>query len=290
MQVAQRILFIPRLALSLLSWLLLHTLSWLIRSALRVGRLLKRPRRSRWIGFSEVVAKPIGIPFLIVTAPRWNCHATIAITDSFHIKNKISLNTESAFHSSEAFSFVLYPESGAAFSIASHLGPRGEITFNLSPGAYRIGARYYGSTEDPSFPEVFADGEVALEAVCLKGETIRYQKQLESIRNRRHWPSAWLHYYVFHMLQWRFLGEEFLKKEFVPVGNPDTDFEYGFLKAGQELTVKTGEEPYPTCVFVTIYNRHSFPVKWTEVPHSPHHETCLQDGFYLIRRIRMREF
>ena len=290
MQLERRILFIPRLALSLLSWLLFRTLSWLIRSALRVGRLLTRPRSSRWIGFSEVVAKPIGIPFLIVTAPRWNCHATIAITDSFQIKNKISLNTESAFQNSEAFSFVLYPERGAAFSIASHLGPRDEIALTVAPGSYRIGARYYGSAEDPTFPEVLADGEVALESVCLKGETSRYQKQLESIRDRRHWPSAWLHYYVYQMLQWRFLGEAFLKKEFVPVGNPDTGFEYGFLKAGQELTVKTGDEYYPVCVFVTIYNRHSFPVKWEEVKHSPHHEQCLQDGFYLIRRIRMREF
>jgi hypothetical protein len=290
MQLKESILFIPRLALSFLSWLLLHTLSWLIRSALRVGRLIRRPKGSRWIGFSEVVARPIGIPFLIVTAPRWNCHATIAITDSFQVNNKISLNTESAFQSSVAFSFVLYPERGPAFSIASHLGSRGQVALTLEPGFYRIGARYYGSVEDPIFPEIFADEKVVLESVCLKGETSRYQKQLESIRDRRHWPSAGLHYYVYHMLQWRFLGEAFLKKEFVPVGNPDTDFEYGVLKAGQELTVERGEEPYPACVFVTIYNRHSFPVKWAEVTHSPHHETCLQDGFYLIRRIRMREF
>lgn len=290
MQLERSILFIPRLALSLLSWLLLHTLSYLIRGGLRAGRLLKRPRKSRWIGFSEVVARPIGIPFLIVTAPRWNCHATIAITDSFQIKYNISFNTESAFQSSEAFSFVLYPESGAAFSIASHLGARGEIARTLAPGSYRIGARYYGSAEDPTFPEVLADGKVALKSVCLKGETSRYQKQLESIRDRRHWPSAWLHYYVYHMLQWRFLGDALLKKEFVPVGNPDTDFEYGFLKAGQELTVTMGKEASPTRVFVTIYNRHSFPVKWTEVTYSPHHEQCLQDGFYLIRRIRMRDF
>lgn len=270
--------------------MLLHTLSWLIRSALRVVRLLKRPRSSRWIGFSEVVAKPIGIPFLVVTAPRWNCHATIAITDSFQIKNKIGLNNESAFQSSEAFSFVLYPESGAAFSIASHLGPRGEIAHTLATGSYRIGARYYGSVEDPTFPEILADGEVALESVCLKGETSRYKKQLESIRDRRHWPSAILHYYVYNMLQWRFLGEAFLKKEFVPVGNPDTDFEYGFFKTGQELIVKPREESYPSRVFITIYNRHSFPLKWAEVIDFPHLEHCLQDGFYLIRRIRMREF
>jgi hypothetical protein len=86
------------------------------------------------------------------------------------------------------------------------------------------------------------------------------------------------------------LPPSFVRREYLPVGNPETAFRYGYLGRGQcvEITSSHGIlEGY--CLYLTIYNRSSFPVLWSEVRSLPYRSrpaeaTCS----YLLRLHAMR--
>ena len=256
-----------------------------VRGIILVRNRLSLNKPARWMGFSELVGKRWGVAFLVITAPRWNCHATIALTDSFPLRGRLSILTKCADGSAEAYSFVVYPESGMPFTLPFVGEGASEIAMDLPPGRYRIGARYYGSCKDPEFPEVRADGVEVVKGRVIAGERDRYREQLALLRTRDSIVCRMLHYYVFHFLSWRVGGEDFMKREFLPVGNPDTEFDYDAIREGDVREIVATDKDREKRVYVTLYNRQSFPVFWTEIKSLPYPLRAECDGFYLVRRV-----
>lgn len=270
-----------------MSFLLFRVIRSGVRVLIRVKNRISAGKPGGWMGLSEFVAKPVRFAFLVVTAPRWNCHATIALTDSFRVDSKLSLEVLAPEDSAQASTYVIYPEHGKAFTPAPEDRSEGKISLTVSPGLYRVGGRYYESVADPVFPEIRADDEVVIPRRCLEGERDRYRSQLESIRGKKSRWAGMLHYYMYYFLRWGLGGDSFLKREFLPVGNPDTTFEYDAFRSGDEVEILATEAECEQRVFLTCFNRHSFPVIWEEIGHFPHRVKMAFDGFYLLRRVRL---
>lgn len=278
-----------RLVLCVGSFICFRIARFLVRVIILIRNRLRLNKPAGWMGFSELVAKPWGVAFLVITAPRWNCHATIALTDSFPVHSRICVPLRGANESAEAYSFVIYPESGAPFTLPLDEGGTSEMAMNLSPGRYRIGARYYGSCEDPEFPAIHADGVEVISGRVIVAERERYRQQLTSLRARESRVCRMLHYYVFYFLTLRVGSDAFMKREFLPVGNPDTEFEYDAIRKGDVCEIARDESTHgDRRIYVTLYNCQSFPVFWTQIESLPYRLRADCDGFYLVRRVAAR--
>jgi hypothetical protein len=81
-----------------------------------------------------------------------------------------------------------------------------------------------------------------------------------------------------------------LRRKFLPVGNPDTEFRYGSLSRGQRLSITSdGAEEGRVNVYITFYNWASFPEYWCQVTDanwlSPSFD---MDVAYAVRRVRAK--
>jgi hypothetical protein len=115
-------------------------------------------------------------------------------------------------------------------------------------------------------PAVTVDDHIFVSGGLIAGEASRYRDHLESIRNRSSFYYRLLHYYVFFYLKYGTKNTDWLRAHFLPVGNPDTEWYYGHLAAGEQLGVRfdsAHERAYHT--YVAFYNWASFPVDWTKI-------------------------
>jgi hypothetical protein len=114
---------------------------------------------------------------------------------------------------------------------------------------------------------------------------------LSGLRNKDGIFYASLHYYVLEMLRLRqYLPASFVRREYLPVGNPETAFSYGYLRRGQSLEISSSRGiPQGHRLYLTIYNRSSFPVSWSEVRSLPYRTSPAGvTGSYLLRLHAMR--
>jgi hypothetical protein len=77
----------------------------------------------------------------------------------------------------------------------------------------------------------------------------------------------------------------FAEREYLPAGNPQTSFRYGFLQAATSLLIELDAGLLGTHdVYFTAYNRASFPVRWYPLTESKHTTPAIPAaGSYLIR-------
>jgi hypothetical protein len=124
----------------------------------------------------------------------------------------------------------------------------------------------------------------------IPGEASRYRGHLESIRDRSGLYYVLLNYYVFFHLKHRSKKADWLRSQFLPMGNPDTEWYYGHLAAGEQLDLRfdaVHQRLYNT--YVTFYNWSSFPVDWCKVKTLEWRSTQFsrQVG-YIVRCVRKR--
>ena len=102
----------------------------------------------------------------------------------------------------------------------------------------------------------------------------------------KNWFYSSLHYYIYTILKLRdYLPESFVRKEYLPLGAPDTHFAYNYLDAGQTLTIESAPEVVEQFdIYFTLYDRSSLPLTWciiTEEKYiSPPQDT---KGYFLLR-------
>ena len=76
-----------------------------------------------------------------------------------------------------------------------------------------------------------------------------------------------------------------MEGEYLPAGNPQTTFRYGSVRTGTRLAIDLDPRLWQTSdVYLTVYNRASFPVLSEQLT-GPGHETAAvqADGTYLVR-------
>jgi hypothetical protein len=238
---------------------------------------------------SDDLEKHGGFHIVSVLAPRWNCHALLARLSPIWIDRSLTLELAGFGSQADSWSLVLYDVSLKMQQwVGSATISEKTVTWHLLPAAYSLSLRYYTDSDDIEVPTVVIDGSVRVVGGKIAGEATRYKRHLETIRNRSGPISRLLHYYVFYGLSRKEKCAALLRRQFLPMGNPDTEWNYGHLAVGERLRIHSNhahQQAYNT--YVCYYNWASFPVEWHRIEGL---EWC-GDAFdqavgYAIRRVR----
>jgi hypothetical protein len=240
-------------------------MQWLVRRHYKL--LLSNGARQKWKTISEDLEMPGRLHVISVLAPRWNCHALLASMSPIWVGQSMTLELAGFGSQADAWSLILYDDSlNVREWIGSATIKERTVTWHLNPAAYTLSLRYYVDGDDIEVPTVIIDGSVRIVGGKIAGERLRYKRHLETIRNRDGLYFRLLHYYMFYYLSRQRKSEGWLRQQFLPVGNPDTEWHYGHLDVGEMLTIHCDEACQQTYnVYACFYNWASFPVEWQTI-------------------------
>ena len=230
---------------------------------------------------------PISLPVLMTTGPRWNTHALIGTLGPLKVSRSVSLCTSMCMNSASSWTGVIYrfPDFHTVSQFSSLSDPASQdwSSIALPPGRYVLGIRYYGLSATPQMPHVCVDDSFMIDGVNTPLETNQVYADLI---DRSGFYYHCLHYYIFNLLRFRSLfSPSFVRREFLPVGDPDTLFCYGIIQKRHCLQVSLNAELFAGYrVFLTVYNRASLPFLSIELNSEHWQSGSLPfDGFYLFR-------
>jgi len=257
-----------------------------LRTRIRKGKFNRK--QTNWKGLSDILSKPMGLPYVMITGPRWNCHAIIGMVGPLSIKSFVQINLDSANKSATRWTLTIYNlDYQTVACLSSETCPReGWQRVQLKSGTYFLTIRYYHWRNDAEFPVVNIDGMVTIDHCPTQEECQLYPEFIERIRNYGNIFYLCLHYYVYFMLlrQKLFLSS-FVNKEFLPVGNCETAFFYGIIKKGEGIQIEITQMLLSnSLIFFTFYNQCSFPVCWEEITRNIYRSQPMPcKGYYLLR-------
>ena len=126
---------------------------------------------------------------------------------------------------------------------------------------YTFAIRYYGLRTDAVLPAIKIDGKTAFDERPVPQNPLDVY---EMVRGRSPFIFLALHSYVYPLLLLRaWLPRALVRRELLPVGNPETTFKYGTVEKGERVQIALPPESLRTqLALLTIYNRASFPIAW----------------------------
>ncbi len=274
--------------LAILSFFFYKLMKFVIGNLYIIYLYFNQEKARQWRVLSaETLKTPLSLPVLMTKGPRWNTHAIIGTLGPFSVNSSISLDRESADMSAKSWFAVVYsfPDYQTIGNISSDSSkPEDQwSSLSLKPGKYTLGLRYYKWSEKVCFPSVKVDEvKIVNSQECPTDVNNFYH----SLINRKNWFYSSLHYYIFTLLQWqKWFPQSLVRREYLPVGAPDTEFFYGALPRGEILQVEVSPVVL-AChdVYLTLYDRSSFPVSWWQQQTETHKTAPIaSNGFYLIR-------
>lgn len=249
---------------------------------------LPKQRVPRWrVLGAAVFQNPLALPVIMTTGPRWNTHAIIARGGTLTVAEALQMNIATANAAARAWTIVVYsfPDYRTITQLDALHGPFAQEwqTIPLAPGRYTLVLRYYQWGEQVRLPEVRVDGQACLTQLEVPAD---HNAFLDSLHERSSWFYRWLHGYIYPMLLHQdTLPADFVYTEFLPVGNPETHFYYGAIRRGEALHCTFDARIWQNyTIYLTVYNRCSFPLFWHQVPAAQHQtQATASDGFYLLR-------
>jgi Family of unknown function (DUF6208) len=221
---------------------------------------------SRWQVLSqELIDSPLSLPVLMTKAPRWNTHATIGTLGPFLVGEYLELDLVAAGNSADSWIAIFYsfPQYQTIATIESEKIKTDDTWYkiNLKSGKYTIGLRYYNTKNELVLPAIKIDDLECTEATKILPNINSFYEKLARYSS---WFYLAMHYYIFTILRLRqYLPESFVKYEYLPVGATDTFFAYDYLDRRKKLQIQFPPEflvEYE--LYLTFYNRSSFPVAW----------------------------
>jgi len=285
------IVFIALLPLALWSFLFHGFMSLLIpwvRKRKRAGQA-GGPQHYQWFGLSEVIQKPMVLPYIMVAGPRWNCHAVIGLVGPFPVEQELSIEVDTARSSAAQWTIVAYHgehETTTYLDSGTTKPDQSWADLKVAPGLHRFVLRYYGCSDEVHFPAIKIDGEVKVQAREVSAEAQSYQETLQDLTKKQGMFFLALHYYIYPLLRLRrWLPGGFVRAQYLPIGNPRTAFQFGCIRPGERVSVTCGEGVLEnTSVYLAVFNLRSFPVFWETVS-SASYISAQQGhyGHYLVR-------
>jgi hypothetical protein len=277
--------------LALLSWGFFHLNKALIALLYQVY-LDRQVQRSRtWQILSAATMNlPVSLPVLLTKGPRWNTHASIGTLGPLPVERRLAVQTGQADRSADAWSVVLYhyPDFRTFRELGS-LENQADLEWtvlDLPPGRYVLGVRYYGLQADPRLPAVRVD-DATTDTVSAEPLPPSVNEFYDTLANRTTVYHHALHHYVHTMLRLRrWLPAPFVRAEFLPVGDPHTQFLYDWFPAHCSLQIQASQRLLESFrVYLSVYNRASLPIHSCELVDAAATTTPPFDqaGFYLFR-------
>jgi hypothetical protein len=274
---------ICEIPMALLSFSFYKVIRLFMRQFVRLFPAVGREKKNTWrILNAEALQSRLVLPVLMTSAPRWNTHAIIAIGGPWLVNHSICLHFPEVVGASMSWTVnrVSDHQIVASGNIRNDSSPQ---TIVLSPGSYRLTVRCYDCHMAVKLPVIEVDGVETVAATAVPADTNSFYHDLTCHSNLFY---LGLHYYVATLLRYRkWLPQSFIEREYLPVGNPQTKFYYGFLHAGESLVITLEPELLQTHnLYFTLYNRASFPISWYPLQEQKHKTIPFQaDGTYLIR-------
>ncbi len=288
----KHIALIWEITLALLSFVFYKVMKLIIGNLYILYLAIARTKASQWRVLSrEVLKSPLSLPVLMTKGPRWNTHAIIGTLGPFQVKKSISLDIESANNSAGSWIAVVYsfPDYQTITSIESDkVAPENKWQFlELKPGKYTLGLRYYKWGKCVNLPGIKVDDR---EFVASTNVPANVNNFYASLIHQKNWFYSSLHYYIFTILKFRkLLPESFVRKEYLPVGAPDTCFFYDYLEREQSLEVETSLPILNSQdIYFTLYDRSSFPLTWCQLKQEISTFQPLKNNGYYLFRIRAK--
>jgi hypothetical protein len=255
--------------------------------------VLRKSTLYSWKTMSDDLDRHGRFHIISVLAPRWNCHALLARISPIWIDKSLTLELSGFGSPAYSWSLVLYDDSLKMKEwIGSTTNEKETVTWRLPPAIYSLSLRYYTDSDDIEVPTVVIDGSIRVVGGTIRAEATRYRRHLEAIRNRSGSIFRLLQFHVFYDLSRMEKCADLLRRQFLPMGNPDTEWNYGHLAIGERLKINSSyahQRAYK--VYVCFYNWASFPVDWYTVD-SLHWcgDAFDQPVAYAIRRVRKKTF
>jgi len=259
---------------------------------LSIRRLEAQGKARRWQVFNERLQERLVIAYLLSFAPRWNTEALIATTEPFRATESISIDTRALAAAGFAWYLVIYrsPHNRAEHTIT---GPVDDpaIEVPVKPGTYVVTLRIYRPAADIVFPAIDIDGNRShVESRRVSSASLPTLQ--ETIFNRRTLFYDLLHRYMLSALRYPHLfTQRFLNHAYLPVGNEENLYVFGFLSPKYQLELTLDETVTNRCmVFLSCYNSSSFPKLSIEItrPGLTQIPTSKHEGTFLLRIIPVR--
>jgi len=275
------------IVLGALSFAFYRVNRFLLRGLQRLNARATAKKKPEWRVLSgELLKRPLALPIVMTTGPRWNPHALIASAGPFSVKRELRIDARTADSSAQSWTVVAnaFPASGSVASLGSASGTSDRL--ELPPGLYTLVLRYYEWNATARLPAIEVDGTEAVAAAAIPPAVNDFYNDLKGVTGLYY---LWLHYYVSVMLRHeKQLGASFVRSEFLPAGNPETEFFYGAMKPGERLDLKPlAARLRDSRVYATLYNRASFPLFWSKIEGSAQSLDPVEGAaFYLIRAVR----
>lgn len=277
---------IPRAFLSLIFF---KTVRLLIRTLANINANINKKTVFRWLVYSEeMLKKPLILPSILVTGPRWNPHAIAAGAGPFDVRESLDIEVKSCLDSAQSWTIGIYsfPQAKPIKDLASHGSNLQEQwhQLKLNPGKYTLGIRYYHWSDQVDLPAINVDGHQVINTQSINSDDVN--DYLKNLTNRDNIFYRCLNDYIFTLLicqKW--IPKEWIVKEYLPVGDTSNEFLYGVIYKACSLNLQINSlllNNYD--VYLTIYNRSSFPVIWYQIKEEKHTTPVVEkDGFYLVR-------
>lgn len=274
--------------LTLMSFMFYRITRFCVQRLIHLNAMMSTAQSHWWRVFcAEEARSPLNLLAVMTSGPRLNTHAIVATVGPLHVKRTLRIHVAAAARSAASWTVVVYTAPGhrTVASVGSLGTPAREPwqAITLPPGRYRLALRYYQWSGRVELPAVEVDG---IEAVPARIVPANVNDFYNDLGKRSNFLYLCLHYYAGTLLRYRaLLPRSLVEREYLPVGNPETTFYYGFLSSGEALAVDLDARLLKTHdVYFTLYNRASFPTQWyalTESQHISAPSVC--DGTYLIR-------
>jgi len=276
------------LLLAFLSFLFFKTMKFLVGNIYNFHLSHENQENFEWKPLSSDILKTfITLPFWMTWGPRLNTHAIIATVGPFKVNKTIELCVQAAEESAQEWTIVVYTFPG--YKTIQRVGTGATKfenkweTLEIEPGNYMLGLRYYNWKESVELPCVKVDTLEFVKSKVIQGDINNFYEEL---KNKANLFYLFLHYYIFIILRFnQFLPESFIKKEFLPVGDPAIKYFYGYIKKGQSIHIEVDNLVFKNYeVYITLYNRASFPELFYQIHETKHITPASEfDGFYLVR-------
>lgn len=214
----------------------------------------------------ELLADPQALLAFSVLAPRWNPHAVTALSPPLRVERRVCIDLAAVEASSRRWTLTAQgPLGSAVIGTASTQPEQAEACLELGPGLWRLVLRMYDPQPGAVLPAVEVDGAAALQSKPLPQDPLGVFRTLAARRKPLH---RLLQAHVLPLLHLRgLLGEARVRRIYLPVGNPETQFQYGTLRPGQRLKVEPPADLPPGCgLYLCCYDRASFPTFFAAVP------------------------
>ncbi|MGK7938082.1 MAG: DUF6208 family protein [Xenococcaceae cyanobacterium] len=280
--------FLGEIPLAVLSFLFYKITKFIIGNLFTIYLAINKDKVSQWRVLSqETIDSPLTLPVLMTKGPRWNTHAIIGTLGPFSVNESIAIDLESANNSAQSWIAVVY--SFPSYKTVTSIKSDDIETINkwysleLKSGKYSLGLRYYNRLDMINLPAIKVDDRELVSAEPTPQDINDFYYDLIKAKN---WFYSSLHYYIFTILKFRkWLPESLVRKEYLPVGAPDTFFAYNYVDRGQSLEIDlTSEIINNFDIYFTLYDRSSLPLSWCQIKSEKYTLPAGDNqGYYLLR-------